>query len=523
MGRVRTIPVMPISCTDPARPWVARLALLGPLPTLTACSETGLGLGAWLFLTLSLALAAGLAFALGQLRARQRSAAELRSAREAARVARQLQEGWRWQSDAQHRLVSWRSPGPEGPQDAQAGCAFFEPASADALLMQQLQARLPFGALRLHSPVPIDGSRGWELRGEPCQDEAGAFAGFLGGARPLDEADALRWSADTVGPLLDSHAQPALVVQQGPTGWQLRRFNAAASAAWPALLAGGPLSVLPEPTAAALGVAMDKAVNAETIEAQGWRVAALAPLPQSPRVLLLLRLAPATPAADSAVGHEGETFSSTLTHDLRAPIRVVEGFTRIVKEDYGRHLDRVGNEHLDRVLGAAARMNQMIDALLALARLSQQPLARQSINLSQLAGFVVDDLRRAAPDRAAEFDIEPGLTAWGDPTLMRLVLENLFGNAWKYTQRCSQALISLGSVPHGNHRAYVVRDNGAGFNMASADRLFGLFQRLHSASDFPGHGVGLASVRRIVRRHGGEVWAEAEAGRGAAFFFTLPD
>ncbi|MDP1900664.1 MAG: ATP-binding protein [Rubrivivax sp.] len=218
---------------------------------------------------------------------------------------------------------------------------------------------------------------------------------------------------------------------------------------------------------------------------------------------------------------ESEAFSFTVSHDLRAPIRVVEGFTRIVKEDYGRLLDRVGNDHLDRVLGAAARMNLMIDALLTLARLSSQPLASQPVNLSQLASFVVDDLRRTAPEREADIEIEPGLTAQGDPTLLRLVLENLLGNAWKYSARTPRAQISLRLVNHGGRPAYAVRDNGAGFDMRSADRLFGLFQRLHSASEFPGHGVGLASVRRIVQRHGGDIWAEAEPGRGAVFYFTL--
>ncbi|MCW5612318.1 MAG: GHKL domain-containing protein [Rubrivivax sp.] len=234
-----------------------------------------------------------------------------------------------------------------------------------------------------------------------------------------------------------------------------------------------------------------------------------------------MQTAPAGAAAAQAEGPEGEAFSFTVSHDLRAPIRVVEGFTRIVKEDYGRLLDRVGNDHLDRVLGAAARMNLMIDALMTLARLSSQPLARQPVNLSQLAGYVVDDLRRGAPERAADVEIEPGLAVTGDPTLLRLVLENLLGNAWKYSARAARAQISLRCQRDGARRVFVVRDNGAGFDMRSADRLFGLFQRLHSASEFPGHGVGLASVRRIVRRHGGEIWAEAEPGRGAAFFFTL--
>jgi signal transduction histidine kinase len=218
---------------------------------------------------------------------------------------------------------------------------------------------------------------------------------------------------------------------------------------------------------------------------------------------------------------DAQAFSYTVSHDLRAPVRVVEGFTRILKEDYAAQLDRVGNDHLDRVLGAAARMNQMIDALLAIARLSSQPLTRQPVNLSQLAGFIVDDLRRGAPERAIQFDIEPAMVVQGDPTLLRQVLENLLGNAWKYTQRQHEPRVRFGHESVDGARVFVVRDNGAGFDMRSVDRLFGLFQRLHSASEFPGTGVGLASVKRIMARHGGRIWAEAEPGQGAAFFFTL--
>jgi signal transduction histidine kinase len=218
---------------------------------------------------------------------------------------------------------------------------------------------------------------------------------------------------------------------------------------------------------------------------------------------------------------ERESFSYTVSHDLRAPIRVVEGFTKIVKEDYGSVLDRVGHDHLDRVLGAAARMNSMIDALLALSRLSTQPLVRQPVNLSQLAGFVGDDLRRLWPDREIAFEVMPGMHVLGDPTLLRVVLENLLGNAWKYSAGRKPARIAF-ERSAAEPATYTVRDNGAGFDMRFADRLFGVFQRLHSASDFPGTGVGLASVRRIVRRHGGEIWAESEPDKGAAFHFTLP-
>jgi signal transduction histidine kinase len=219
---------------------------------------------------------------------------------------------------------------------------------------------------------------------------------------------------------------------------------------------------------------------------------------------------------------DSEAFSYTVSHDLRAPIRVVEGFTKILKEDYGRQLDRVGNDHLERVLGAAARMNSMIDALLALAQLQATPLVRQPINLSQLAHYIVDDLRRQSPEREVSVHIEPGMQVRGDPTLMRIALENLLGNAWKYSAKRRLAQIWFESETLDQGPAFSIRDNGAGFDMRFADRLFGVFQRLHSANDFQGTGVGLASVRRIVRRHGGEIWAESEPERGANFHFTLP-
>ena len=231
--------------------------------------------------------------------------------------------------------------------------------------------------------------------------------------------------------------------------------------------------------------------------------------------------APAPAAASTDLTSEHESFSYTVSHDLRAPLRVVEGFARILKEDYGGRLDRVGNDHLDRVMSAAARMNSMIDSLLSLSQLSTRPLAHQPVNLSQLAGYVLEELHRSAPQRDVVLDVEPDLCVQGDPTLLRMVLENLLGNAWKYSAKVEHAVIRFASAPQQGKQVFVVSDNGAGFDMRFAERLFGVFQRLHSASDFQGTGVGLALVRRIVRRHGGDIWAESAVGEGARFYFTL--
>jgi signal transduction histidine kinase len=346
-------------------------------------------------------------------------------------------------------------------------------------------------------------------RPPPCPDTAAAQAGVI---QTLD--------------LLNTPA--LLLAEASARPPRLLHVNAAARALWPQAEAGRAVSELDAPAAGsdpAAGVlarwlaGLPVAPGAGTPAAPaGWRLARLATAAQGPAAWVLLQ---AAPTGTAAVDDESEQFSFTLSHDLRAPIRVVEGFTRIVKEDYGGLLDRVGNDHLDRVLGAAARMNHMIDALLTLARLSRQPLSRQPVNLSQLAGWVADELRRTAPEREVRFEIAPGLQATGDPTLLRLVLENLLGNAWKYSARNELSVIRFDTVAHGDGLAYRVQDNGAGFDMRGAERLFGLFQRLHSASEFPGTGVGLASVRRIVQRHGGEIWASAEPGRGASFCFTL--
>ncbi|NHK99864.1 MULTISPECIES: sensor histidine kinase [Rubrivivax] len=493
-----------------------RLAGIAGLLSMTGC--TGGGDRGALFGGLALVGVGAAAYTLGGLRERQAAQAALRGARAARREAESLLDGWVWRSDASHRLVALQPPAGSSVGGPAAGgplCEQFETShpEADGDLGARLATQRAFRALRVR--LRADGSA-WRLRGAPSFDELGRFDGFSGTAEPVAAQDALAADHAALQAVLQAVDVPALLAAGDgrADGWALRALNPAArrwlerdAPAWGEVLARLPAAVREALAASAPGSAT---------EVDGW-VLRRCDIEAEAGLLVMQ-------AARAGEEGDGAAFSFTVSHDLRAPIRVVEGFTRILKEDYGRQLDRLGNEHLDRVLGAAARMNHMIDSMLALAKLSQQPLARQPVDLSQLAAWVVDDLRRQSPpERRVEVEIEPGLATRGDPTLLRLVLENLLGNAWKYSARNPKARIVFASQPHEGRVSYYVRDNGAGFDMRSADRLFGLFQRLHSASEFPGSGVGLASVRRIVRRHGGEVWAEAEPGRGATFHFTLRD
>jgi light-regulated signal transduction histidine kinase (bacteriophytochrome) len=218
---------------------------------------------------------------------------------------------------------------------------------------------------------------------------------------------------------------------------------------------------------------------------------------------------------------ELDAFAYSVSHDLRAPLRSIDGFSQVVLEDYGPTLDDAGQEALSRVRAASQRMGALIDSLLRLARISRVAMNRELVDLSALARDIASGLEEADPDRSVEVTIEPGLEAWGDRRLLAVALDNLIGNSWKYTERQPESRIELASVQVNGERAFMVRDNGAGFDMQYADKLFGEFQRLHSEEEFEGTGVGLATVRRIVSRHGGTIWAESAVGHGATFYFKL--
>ncbi len=479
----------------------------------------------------------------------------LRESRQQSQLLTQLIPDWQWQTDASHHLVRWQAPqgapasswvgGPLHGAVTQTLWERFEPADVGLDLSARLAAGQSFSGWRVRDAE----GRCWELRGQAIVDATGHFNGYLGTARldaDADDAAALGPASGVAGtglaagpvPLLctdwlQALPGPAWLLTDGVTGatTRLMDFNDAA-----AQMMGGAVEVkgqlwraceerLPEELRQALAEP-----DLQSGSACGAWWLCLTPVPHGQGQLLSLwpqgaadtvPAALAMRAAEQARADQA-SFSYTVSHDLRAPLRVVEGFTRILKEDYGRLLDRAGNDHLDRVLSAAGRMHSMIDALLALSQLSAQTLRQETVDLSLLASMVLEELRRSAPDRRVETFVQPGLRVMGDPTLLRMVLENLLGNAWKYSSRQDEAAIRFESMMRDGEPVFVVSDNGAGFDMRFADRLFGVFQRLHSASEFQGTGVGLASARRIVRRHGGDIWAESEVGKGARFYFSLP-
>jgi PAS domain S-box-containing protein len=223
-----------------------------------------------------------------------------------------------------------------------------------------------------------------------------------------------------------------------------------------------------------------------------------------------------------ATNKELEAFSYSVSHDLRAPLRTIDGFSQAVLEDYGDQIPDEGRNHLMRIRTAAQRMAQLIDDLLNLSRLTRAPLNPEPTSLSKIAQHVLQELQRTEPDRIIDCSIEPNVSTVCDPRLMKVVLENLLNNAWKFTSKQDLAKIEFGMIENSEQeKVFYVRDNGAGFDMAYVNKLFGAFQRLHTSTEFPGIGIGLAIVQRIIGRHGGRVWAEGSVDKGAAFYFTL--
>ena len=222
-----------------------------------------------------------------------------------------------------------------------------------------------------------------------------------------------------------------------------------------------------------------------------------------------------------AANKELEAFSYSVSHDLRAPLRAMDGFCRALMEDHAGKLDSDGKHYLERVRAASQRMDQLVDGLLGLSRMARSEIRRTAVNLSALAEAIALELRQSDPGRRVEFVIAPALVANADANLLQIALQNLLGNAWKFTGKHWQARIEVGTMQHEGQTAYFVRDDGAGFDMAYAARLFRAFQRLHTPAQFEGTGIGLATLQRIIERHGGRIWAEAAVEKGATIYFTL--
>ncbi len=224
-----------------------------------------------------------------------------------------------------------------------------------------------------------------------------------------------------------------------------------------------------------------------------------------------------------AVNKELEAFSYSVSHDLRSPLRSIDGFSNVLLTDYENVLDEEGRENLHTIRSASQRMGHLIDDLLKLSRVSRTELHLYSVDVSGMAEEIRNELQRENPGRKVDWQIAPGLTARANGRLLQIALQNLLSNAWKYSSKKEEATIAVSRVTTGRGEAFCVKDNGAGFDMRYASGLFRSFQRMHSSREFEGTGIGLAIVHRIILKHGGEIWAEAEPDKGAAFFFTLPD
>ena len=222
-----------------------------------------------------------------------------------------------------------------------------------------------------------------------------------------------------------------------------------------------------------------------------------------------------------AANRELESFAYSVSHDLRTPLRAIDGFSQALLEEYDDKLDDQGKDYLNRLRAGSQRMGVLIDNILRLSRLSREEMHYECVDLSALANEIAAELKSGDPTRQVDFIISSGLTVRGDPALLRIAMQNLLANAWKFTSLKPHARIEFGAKDLGDGRTFFVSDNGAGFDMAYGDKLFGVFQRLHGAKEFPGTGIGLAIVQRVISRHGGRVWADAEVDKGACFYFVV--
>ncbi|MCD6682035.1 MAG: ATP-binding protein [Burkholderiaceae bacterium] len=464
-----------------------------------------------------------------------------------------------WETDRDGRLqrIEYEPTWPNAERCAWVGAAHLE--NAGALDPQAWQAALEaLAARQAYEGLVLErtSAEGRPIRviesGEPRFGADGDFLGYCGTMRRIDPDSTLRQTA--LRTAFETSPRPVFVVACAPWPLPIVWMNASGRA----LLGGnGPRDV--QPTIGALLEASDGEAVRELQQAilrrsplrralqvrdrYGTRseaIARLEPLDDGSQAFVLvldaneaqlerLRLsADAAHALGTRVrelerhAHQLDVFAWSVSHDLRAPLRAVDGFARIVLEDYAAQLAPAAREHLQRVVSASARMERMIDALMALARSTTQPMQRTPVDLGRLAHDIMRNLLRSDPAREAQMHCEPSLVVEGDPDLLRLMLQNLLGNAWKYTSKRAVASIRFDAAADARGRTvYCVSDNGIGFDSANADRLFSPFQRLHPEEDIPGTGIGLAIVQQIVQRHGGTIRAESKPGEGSRFLFTI--
>ena len=222
-----------------------------------------------------------------------------------------------------------------------------------------------------------------------------------------------------------------------------------------------------------------------------------------------------------AANDELNAFSYSVSHDLRSPLRSMKGFSQILLAEYADKLDSMGLSLLERIMSGSSKMGELINGLLELSRVQSQDVVLKPVNLSEMAQAIVHELNESTIDRSVEFACAPGIEVQGDQRMLASMMENLLNNAWKYSAKATQAKVEFGSEQQKNKTVYFIKDNGAGFDMEKSDKLFGTFQRLHSEKEFTGTGIGLATVKRIINKHKGDIWAKAEKGKGATFYFTL--